>query len=109
MGRRGSGIQVNFYQIRLVRTGEKSLDLGTVPNEDYLETWFSGAFAAGLLPDPPKYTDEIQVFEISTMDSIHDPGILRKLPLQEVQSETLKWVWRLSWHQFSVQPKLVLV
>lgn len=85
---------MTFYQIRLVRVGEQPVDLGTVPNEDDLEAWFSGAFAAGLLPDPPKYTDEIQVFEVAVGEKTH------RQDSEPRQSETLKWIWRLSWHQF---------
>jgi hypothetical protein len=77
-----------YWSILLVRAGEPVVELGTVPSEDDFEEWFTGAFAGGVLPDPPRYTDEIQCFEC-----VGD-------------KKTMKFVWRVSWHQF--QAKLMV-
>lgn len=77
-----------FYEIELHRDGEAER-LGTVPTVDDVDVWFSGAYAAGLLPDPPSYLDEIQVFEM--------------VDVGDVLTRSLKWVWRLSWHQFEAK------
>ncbi len=74
------------YSIILQRVGEGPVELGTAPTYDAVEGWFSGAYRMGLLPDPPKYTDEIQVVEVG-----------------ENGERELKWVWRVAWMQFTAR------
>jgi hypothetical protein len=78
-------IASTFWSIVLVRQGDKPVELGTVPSEDDFDEWFSGAFSGGVLPDPPRYTDEIQCWEC-----VGD-------------RRTMKKVWRLSWHMFEAK------
>lgn len=78
-------IASTFWSIVFQRVGEPPVELGTVPNEESFEEWFTGAFAAGVLPDPPLYTDEIQCWECIG------------------EHKMMKWVWRVSWHQFEAK------
>lgn len=63
-GRMGVTMSI-YYRITLKREGEEERELGTAPTEESVGAWFSGAFAQGLLPNPPLYTDEIRVYEHS--------------------------------------------
>ena len=74
-----------FYEIQLARPGKDAVVLGTAPTEEAIDEWFGGAYVAGLLPDTPSYMDEIQVFEVVEGHRF------------------MKWVWRLSWHQFEAK------
>jgi hypothetical protein len=76
---------MSFFRIVLARQGEPTVELGTVPAIENVTEWFDGAFVSGLLPNPPKYTDEIQVFEV------------------DGDKQTMKFVWRLSWMQFEAR------
>ena len=91
---------MTYFRITLKRDGEEEREIGTAPSMDLVEAWFSGAFANGLLPNPPQYTDEIRVYEVYDYgpDYPEDPS--------------LKFVWRVSWQCFEAKPeprKLMLV
>jgi hypothetical protein len=78
-----------MYRITLIRKGEVEKELGTVPNVEAMDQWFEVAYSLSLLPDPPRYTDELRVYEVP---DICDMDI----------APELRWVWRLSWHKFEV-------
>ena len=83
-----------FYSIELKRVGEDSThQLGTARDHDDLMEWFNGAYRHGLLPNPPAYTDEIQIWEINPSE----------------RGKVMKWIWFLSWHEFEAKPKIEIV
>lgn len=90
-----------YYRIVLARPNLSVLELGTVPDEDAMGTWFSVAFSKGLLPNPPSYLDEIQVYEMEDCEDATDCG--RPAFCDACSGGLLKWVWRLSWHQFEAK------
>lgn len=87
------------FSIELVRKDEAPVQLGTARDIDTLLQWFEGAYKHGLLPDPPAYTDEIQVWECSPNQvcAAWDPP------------RVLKFVWRVSWMQFEAKPRIEIV
>jgi hypothetical protein len=78
-------IASTFWSIVLVRVGEPPVELGTLPNEDDFNDWFTGAFAAGVLPSPVLYTDELQMFECSG------------------EHKVMRYVWRVGWNRFEAK------
>jgi hypothetical protein len=83
-----------YYEISLKRQDEPEVKLGTCPTMDAVDEWFSGAFINGILPDPPKYTDEIRVYEVQ--------GIIVDDNFKENRRDML-YVWRVSWHMFEAK------
>jgi len=83
---------MKFYRIELARKNQGNVVLGTVPSMEDVDLWMSGAYANGLLPDPPLYTDQIQVFEVLPTGP----------PLSE-EKATLVYVWVLTWHMFEAR------
>jgi hypothetical protein len=90
----------SYFRITLAREGEEERELGTAPTEELVSAWFSGAFAQGLLPDPARYTDEIRVYEVENFVDEKSYSFVH-----EKTTDTLKYVWRVSWQCFEAKPE----
>jgi hypothetical protein len=78
-------IASTYWSLILQREGEKPVELGTMPDIESVIEWFEGAYGAGVLPNPPLYTDEIRAFECVG------------------EHRAMKFVWRLAWMQFEAK------